>query len=204
MITNFNHIHNFFLTKSKDYPFVKNEIIKNGVISLKKTNLDIFTFLFKTIVSQQISDKAAKSIWDKICSKSPKKPISIKSFYSSKFLQNFLNEIKISKPKINYISKIYSSIIEGRISSIKLKNMNEDEIRSHLNPIKGIGPWTCDMLLIFFLNNQNIFPEKDLVINKMVIKLQNIEKKKIDFKKKFSPFLSIFSLHLWKMSKRIL
>ena len=60
------------------------------------------------------------------------------------------------------------------------------------------------MVLIFYLNRMNIFPTSDLVIKKTTEKLCILENKKIDFINSFSPYLSIFSLHLWKMSKRIL
>ena len=69
---------------------------------------------------------------------------------------------------------------------------------------KGIGEWTCNMALIFYFKNLNIFPEQDLVLKKMEQKLNTLEMKKINFKNEFKPFLSILSLHLWKMSKRIL
>ena len=86
---------------------------------------------------------------------------------------------------------------------ILMKN-TEDEINSLLLGYKGIGQWTCNMILIFYYKKLNIFPENDLVIKKTLNKLNLLEKKKINFKENYSPYLSIFSLHLWKMSKRIL
>ncbi|MAZ46885.1 MAG: hypothetical protein CMM98_04840 [Rickettsiales bacterium] len=60
------------------------------------------------------------------------------------------------------------------------------------------------MVLIFYFNKVNIFPNSDLVIKKTTKKLCVLEDKKIDFINSFSPYLSIFSLHLWKMSERVL
>ena len=82
--------------------------------------------------------------------------------------------------------------------------MNEDQIIKVMLKYKGIGPWTCNMALIFYFRKLNIFPENDLVIKKISKKINLLEKKEIDFRNHFSPFLSIFSLHLWKMSKRVL
>ena len=48
-----------------------------------------------------------------------------------------------------------------------LKSKNEDEIKKQLTSLKGIGNWTCDMILIFFLLRLNVFPENDLVIEKV-------------------------------------
>ena len=82
--------------------------------------------------------------------------------------------------------------------------MDEENIRASIVKHKGLGPWTSDMFLIFYLKKKNVFPDKDLVIKKMKLKLEEKEKRKINFIENFSPFLSIFSLHLWKMSKRVL
>ena len=60
------------------------------------------------------------------------------------------------------------------------------------------------MVMIFFCMNQNILPENDLIVKKTLKKICLEERKKINFKNRFSPYLSIFSIHLWKMSKRIL
>ena len=49
-------IHNFLIEQSKRFPLINNEIEKNGVLKIKKQNLDLFSFIAKTIISQQISD----------------------------------------------------------------------------------------------------------------------------------------------------
>ena len=85
-----------------------------------------------------------------------------------------------------------------------LESQNEEIIRNSLIKFSGIGNWTCDMVLIFYLNRINIFPTSDLIIKKTSERLCALENKKIDFTNSFSPYLSIFSLHLWKMSKRVL
>ena len=95
-------------------------------------------------------------------------------------------------------------MLKKDINDYMLIKMNEDEIISFLLRYKGIGPWTCNMILIFYLKKLNVFPENDLVINKAIGKLNSLENREINFHQIYSPYLSIFSLHLWKMSKRIL
>ena len=60
------------------------------------------------------------------------------------------------------------------------------------------------MILIFFLMRLNVFPENDLIIEKVKRKICSLENEEINFTEIFSPHLSILSLHMWKMSKRIL
>ena len=197
-------IHNFLIEQSKRFPLINNEIEKNGVLKIKKQNLDLFSFIAKTIISQQISDQIAQLLWKRLCAQLNTKIISIESFKNINYLKNILTKTKISQPKINYISDVYIAFTRNEIMDYTLYNKNDDEIISLLLNFRGIGPWTCNMLLIFYYEKLNIFPENDLIIKKTLDKLNILEKKKINFRKTFSPFLSIFSLHLWKMSKRIL
>ena len=69
---------------------------------------------------------------------------------------------------------------------------------------RGIGNWTCDMVLIFFLQKMNVYPKTDLVIKKTCIKLCEIEKGKLTLNKIFSLSYTFFTPSLKKMSKRIL
>jgi len=199
---NFKKIHQEILKKSSKYSIIKNEIETNGVIKIQKSRLDLFTFITKTIISQQISDKVAQSLWKKFC-------FFLKTEYPNKNdiinkhrLNNALENIGISQKKKKYIKAFYNGSKKNLIE--KLESQNEEKIRTSLIKFSGIGNWTCDMVLIFYFNRANIFPTSDLIIKKTIEKLSILENKKIDFTNSFSPYLSVFSLHLWKMSKRVL
>ncbi len=204
MSVHFDNIHKLILKKCKNFPAIKDQIAKNGVIEIKKPKLDFFSFVCKTIISQQISDKVAEFIWKKICKKVGTEKLCIDNFKDDLFLGDILNYAKVSGRKINYIISIYRDIGNKKLDTRKLFKMNEKKFREEFVTYKGIGIWSCDIILIFFFNNLNIFPKGDLVIRKMMLELEKLEKKKIDFELMFAPFLSIFSLHLWKMSKRVL
>ena len=197
-------IHDFLIEKSSKFPFIKNEIWNNGVLKITKQKIDLFSFIVKTIIAQQISNEVAEILWERLCSQLENNSISIKSFKNISYLKKILITTKISKSKINYILELYIAMLKKEIDEHILMKNTEDEINSLLLEYKGIGQWTCNMILIFYYKKLNIFPENDLVIRKTLKKLNSLEKKKINFKENYSPYLSIFSLHLWKMSKRIL
>ena len=200
----FKKIHKDILKKSFEFISLRSEIKINGMIEIEKSDLDLFCFLFKTIISQQICDKVATLIWERICLKLKVKRVELNDFSDKKKLKTLLEEVKISSLKTDYILRIYDDFKLNKISDDQIKKLDETNIRSLLMQYRGVGSWTCDMVLIFFLGYLNIFPRNDLIIKKVLIKIQEIESQTIDFEKKFSPYLSIFSLHLWKMSKRIL
>ena len=197
-------IHDFLIEKSRKFPFIENEIRNNGVLKITKQNIDLFSFMVKTIIAQQISNEVAEILWVRLCSQLEKNSISIKSFKNMSYLKKILIKTKISKSKIYYISELYIAMLKKEIDENILLKKTEAEINSLLQGYRGIGQWTCNMILIFYYKKLNIFPENDLVIRKTLKKLNSLEKKKINFKENYSPYLSIFSLHLWKMSKRIL
>ena len=204
MKIDYDSIHSEILLKSRPYKYLHEQININGVIKIKKTKLDFFAFITKMIISQQISDNVAEKIWRDYCQmlgcKNP-------NFQKIKIIKNPINNIsklKISKKKINYIISFYNAIKKKDLKITEIIKLNEKDLKYELCKFKGIGPWTCDMVLIFFLRRLNIFPENDLIINKTKQELFKFNNSKIDLKKEFSPYLSVFSLHLWKMSKRIL
>ncbi len=204
MKINYEEIHNLLIIKSSKIEEVKYQIIKNGVIKIEKQKIDLFCFITKTIISQQISDNVAQLIWNKFCSYFENDKPSLKKIPNINYLENILLNIGISKRKIAYITNFYSISKNNLIDEDVLEKKSESDLRDQLKKNRGIGRWTCDMTLIFFFQRLNIFPKNDLVIEKVKKKLCEIEKKKINFDKIFSPYLSVFSLHLWEMSKRVL
>ena len=96
---NFKKIHQEILKKSSKFRIVKNELEKNGIIKIQKSRLDLFSFITKTIISQQISYKVAESLWKKFCfflkTEYPNK-IDITNKYQ---LNNALRNIGVSQQK---------------------------------------------------------------------------------------------------------
>jgi len=76
MKVNYDDIHQSLILKSSKFKELKNQIFMNGVIRIPKPKIDFFAFMVKTIISQQISDKAANSIWKKFCKYFDKNTIS--------------------------------------------------------------------------------------------------------------------------------
>ena len=67
MKINYKTIHESLISKSSNYSELKKQIYENGIIRLSKPKIDFFSYVVKTIISQQISDNVADSIWQKFC-----------------------------------------------------------------------------------------------------------------------------------------
>jgi len=199
----FNTIHDFILSKTKPYKFFYGEIKKNGVIEIEDTKLDFFSFFSKTIISQRISFAVAEKIWSSIQNKFDDCYSECNSDKNKEMIK-LIKGLSISNSKKDTIIRVYNSIFQKELNHANLYSLSDNILRKKLIKIKGVGLWTADMMLIFYFKRLNIFPENDLIINKVKAKLEHIENCKINFVNLYKPFLSILSIHFWKLSKRIL
>ncbi|MFL2650204.1 MAG: hypothetical protein ACJ0FZ_02315 [Alphaproteobacteria bacterium] len=199
----FNTIHDYILSKTKPYKFFYREIKKNGIVEIEYTKLDFFLFFSKTIISQQISFAIAEKIWSSIQNKFENSYSESKSDKKKEMIK-LIKELRISKSKKNTILRVHDSILQKELNHDNFYSLSDNILRKKLTKIKGVGLWTADMMLIFYFKRLNVFPENDLIINKVKARLEHIENCKINFVNLYKPFLSILSIHFWKLSKRIL
>ena len=199
----FNTIHDYILSKTKPYKFFYREIKKNGIVEIEDTKLDFFLFFSKTIISQQISFVIAEKIWSSIQNKFENSYSESKSDKKKEMIK-LIKELRISNSKKNTILRVHDSILQKELNHDNFYSLSDNILRKKLTKIKGVGLWTADMMLIFYFKRLNVFPENDLIINKVKAKLEHIENCKINFVNLYKPFLSILSIHFWKLSKRIL
>jgi len=152
--------------------------------------------LVRSVVGQQISVRAADAIWnrlDEACNN---------SITENNLLQLSIDDMRktgLSNTKSNYII----NIVNANLSELNWEDMNDEEVSNELCKIKGIGPWTADMFLIFRLGRTNILPLGDIgLVNAINLHYNNKEKlskeKLMKFKEKWSPWCSIATWYMWR------
>lgn len=133
---------------------------KQKLRRLKKSR-NHFLSLVRSIIYQQLSTKAADSIYKKfisICKKDPKPEDVLKTKLSG------FKKAGISAQKQKYLKDLAKKFLDGTINPKNFNKMSDVEIREHLIQVKGIGVWSADMFLIFALNRPNVLPVGDLGI----------------------------------------
>ena len=157
---------------------------------------DTLHTLVRSIVGQQISVKAADAIWNRL-EKACGNSINEKNLL--KLNTEELRETGLSKTKSSYIL----NVVDANLSEKKWENMSDEEVTEELCKIKGIGPWTADMFLIFRLGRTNILPLGDIgLVN--AINLHYNDKEKLSkeeiakLKDKWSPWSSIATCYMWR------
>ena len=157
---------------------------------------DTLHTLVRSVVGQQISVRAADAIWnrlDEACNN---------SITENNLLELSIEDMRktgLSNTKSNYII----NIVNANLSELDWENMNDEEVSNELCKIKGIGPWTADMFLIFRLGRTNILPLGDIgLVNAINLHYNNKEKlskeELMKFKEKWSPWCSIATWYMWR------
>lgn len=193
----FEKIHSFILDQSTRFPYINSLFKKNGVLTINRDETKFYDFIFKTIISQQISFKASRSIWDKVENFINIQKINLIESIDDKKVFETIQRMGVSVRKMNYILDFKNNNPQINSQKEYFRNLSEVDFKSIFNKNKGIGNWTCDMVQIFYFRNLNVWPNSDLIIEKI---LRDVEKKdkRFDLKKRFSPYLSIVALHFWK------
>lgn len=167
---------------------------------------DPFTTLVRSVVGQQISTKAASTIWQKLKASCPEMtPRKL-----SKKHRRTLRTCGLSDRKVDYILDICRYFLAEENIEKNFESLSDEEIIAELTSIKGVGRWTAEMFLIFTLGRPDVFPLIDLGIIKAVEmtyfpnsdfgELGAKEKQKaiLELSEKWSPYKTVASWFLWK------
>lgn len=119
-----------------------------------------FLSLVSSIIYQQISTEAGNSIYKKFLALLGGKIPSPKSFLKISVFQ--LKSAGLSPQKSKYLKDLAEKFLDKTINPNDFHKMTDLEVKEHLMQVKGIGPWTADMFLIFALNRRDILPVGDL------------------------------------------
>lgn len=163
---------------------------------------DLFTALIHSIISQQISTKAATTIRNRLSEKIPDITPEAVAGLSIEDIQ----ACGMSNRKAGYIKSCAEAVIKGHINLKELELLPDEEVIKQLSSLHGVGVWTAEMLLIFSLQRPDVVSYGDLGIRKGIMQLyglENLTKKQFEsYRDRYSPYGSVASLYLWERSKR--
>lgn len=123
---------------------------------------DAFTTLARSIVGQQISVKAAQSVWDRFAAVVGGPSHRLAPGAVLALPADALRGAGLSARKAEYLQDLACHFAEGRVHPAQWKDMSDDGIVDELVAIRGIGRWTAEMFLIFHLMRPDVLPLDDL------------------------------------------
>ena len=165
---------------------------------------DYFQSLLRSIVFQQLSGKAAKTIYERFVNLIP----TTSNHCPNEVLKLDKEEMRkagLSFRKIDYVRNLADYFENNSFHKKDVEKMSDQEISKELIQIKGIGQWTVDMFLMFTLNRADILPCSDLGIQKGIMKILNMKnlpsKKEMEnCSRKWRPYRTIACWYLWRIA----
>lgn len=177
---------------------IKFEGLEN--LAVKQNADGLFTSLCWSIVNQQLSKKAAETIFGRFKLLFKNKKVEPKQL--SKFKIEQLRKVGISYQKVSYLQDLAKKVLDKEVELEKFKKMKDEQIIDALIKVKGIGKWTAEMFLMFALGREDVFSYGDLILRTRVEQLYFKNKKptieqvgKITIK--WSPYRTYASRILW-------
>lgn len=169
---------------------------------------DVYAALIRSIVSQQLSTKAAATIYNRFLNlfenHYPNKDVVIA------FSEEQLRSVGLSRQKANYIKNVAHFFLEiEKDRETDWASMTDEAIITYLTQIKGVGKWTVEMMLMFTLQRLDVLPLDDLAIRNRMIKLYDVQATGKQIKveltsiaESWRPYRSVACRYLWQWTDK--
>lgn len=158
-----------------------------------------FEVLARSIVSQQISTSAARTIFRRLKSLMPGGRISANGLIAVSDDQ--LQAAGLSKQKRTYLRDLCQHVQAGTVSFRRLPRLSDQGVIEELVQVKGIGVWTAQMFLLAGLGRPDVFAPADLGLQNAMIRIYSIDRSINDMEQiaaAWSPWRSVASWYLWR------
>lgn len=201
-----NKVHRKYFdygNKEISYLCNRDETFRKAVESIGRVERivipDLFQGLIYSIAGQQVSVKAANKFFERIERSTDLTAFSIGNL-SIDEIQSFGTTFK----KAGYIKDIANQVNVGILNLEELKSLSDKDVIDRLCSIKGIGPWTAEMILLNSMERPDILSFGDIAIRRGIMKLYGLseltKEQFAKYKKLYSPYGSVASIYLWKIS----
>jgi len=164
---------------------------------------DAFTTLARSIVGQQISTKAAQSVWDRFAATAGGPAMHLAPLAVQALPIEALRAAGLSGRKAEYLLDLARHFSDGAVHVAQWQEMDDEAIISELVAIRGIGRWTAEMFLIFHLMRPNVMPLDDLGLIKGISvnyfsgePVSRAEAREVG--EAWAPFRSVATWYIWR------
>jgi DNA-3-methyladenine glycosylase II len=164
---------------------------------------DAFTTLARSIVGQQISVKAAQSVWDRFALLVDSSTTKLPPVDVVKLKTDTMRGAGLSARKVEYLKDLATHFNEGTVHVRQWQQMDDEAIIEELVAIRGIGRWTAEMFLIFHLMRPNVLPVDDLGLIKGISvnyfsgePVTRVEAREVG--DAWAPYRSVATWYIWR------
>ena len=162
---------------------------------------DAYGALVRSIVGQQLSTVAARTIYGRLTALFDNRPPTPAELLAAD--QETLRACGLSRPKISYLRDLARHVLEDGLDLSRLHELPDDEVASRLVAVKGIGQWSADMFLIFHLGRADVLPVGDLGLRLAVQRTYDLQTPPDEATRRtlavpWRPHRTLACLYLWQ------
>jgi DNA-3-methyladenine glycosylase II len=166
---------------------------------------DHLSALVGAIVSQQLSTKAAATIFGRFVALFPDGHITDAAAIAG-HSDAVLRSVGLSGQKVGYLRDLSARLMDGRLNLDELDALPDEAVIEKLVAVKGFGRWTAEMFLMFRLHRPDVLPGGDLGIVVAIQRLYRLRKRPdakrvLKFGEAWRPYRSVASWYLWQTLK---
>jgi DNA-3-methyladenine glycosylase II len=166
-------------------------------LALSEPREDYFASLARSIIGQQVSVAAARTIAGRFEEKTGYNPTR-----AAALDEEAIRAIGLSRQKAGYIRDLAQHFVTNPGIYNHLETLSDDEVIAELTAVKGIGIWTAQMFLMFTLARPDVFAPDDAGLQRAMMKLYGWErvpakKELVAQAEKWQPYRTVACLHLW-------
>jgi DNA-3-methyladenine glycosylase II len=181
-------------------PLLRAWIDRAGPLRIKGRR-DPFLSLAEAIVYQQLSGKAAATIWKRFEMLFPARRVRPEGVVA--LTESRMRSCGLSRQKTAYLRDLSAHFHDGRLEARALRRLSDDEAIETLTQVKGIGRWTAEMFLIFCLKRPDVWPVDDLGVLKGLQRLFKLRRpperdKALALGERWRPHRSVATWYLWR------
>ena len=165
---------------------------------------DAYGSLVRTIVGQQLSTKAARSIYGRLTALFDDRPPTPEELVSTD--EELLRACGLSRPKVRYLRDLAERVISGELDLQSLHDLPDDEVIRQITAVRGLGQWSADIFLMFHLGREDVLPVGDLGVRRAVEKAYDLPEipdaeTLQHLARPWSPHRTLASVYLWESLK---
>jgi DNA-3-methyladenine glycosylase II len=163
--------------------------------------LEPYGALVRSIVGQQLSTKAARSIYERLTALFDGRTPTPAELLAAD--PEDVRSVGLSRPKVAYLRSLAEHVESGELELARLSELPDEEVTEQLTAVKGLGQWTADMFLIFHLGRPDVLPVGDLGVRRAVERVYGLPDlpdaaQLTEIGEPWRPHRSLASLYLWR------
>ena len=197
-------VHRTMLSRAAKYlPSLRQAMVQVGPTTMSvRSDIPLGQYLCRSVVGQQLSGKAARTIWGRVEAHVDGTGLSLAELIRQDG-NGWLRACGVSRSKSRAITSIFEAEDAGLLETEVLASMDHQSRSAQVSQVWGVGQWTCDMLSMFYFADPDIWPRADTSTNKVLTNFMQQEKMQgeaWEAAELFRPYRTYLAMYLWRIA----